>query len=85
MNELPSLAALLPRLRPREREFVAVVLSGESSVDWARRVYISPKTAEAHTANLRRAAGLSRSTHVREAVLRMRIADLEAELGGRRG
>ena len=54
-------------LTPREREILALLAEGQSDGEIARRLFISPKTASVHVANIK--AKLGATTRVQLALL----------------
>jgi len=64
-------------LTAREREVLHLVAEGLTSGDIARRLYISPRTAESHRANLMRKLGLRSRTDLVRFALQRGIVPLE--------
>jgi DNA-binding NarL/FixJ family response regulator len=64
-------------LTPREREVLHLVAEGLTSVEIAGRLYISPRTAESHRANLMRKLGLRSRTDLVRFAFQRGIVPLE--------
>jgi DNA-binding NarL/FixJ family response regulator len=64
-------------LTAREREVLHLVAEGLTSGDIARRLFISPRTAESHRANLMRKLGLRSRTDLVRFALQRGIVPLE--------
>ena len=72
-------------LTAREREVLHLVAEGLTSGDIARRLFISPRTAESHRANLMRKLGLRSRTDLVRFALQRGIVPLEmSEVTGSR-
>jgi DNA-binding NarL/FixJ family response regulator len=65
-------------LTPREREVLHLVAEGLTSGEIAGRLYISPRTAESHRANLMRKLGLRSRTDLVRFAFQRGIVPLEA-------
>ncbi|TMQ52317.1 MAG: response regulator transcription factor [Candidatus Eisenbacteria bacterium] len=65
-------------LTAREREVLHLVAEGLTSSDIARRLFISPRTAESHRANLMRKLGLRSRTDLVRFALQRGIVPLES-------
>jgi len=64
-------------LTPREREVLHLVAEGLTSGEIAGRLFISPRTAESHRANLMRKLGLRNQTELVRYALRRGLLALE--------
>ncbi len=64
-------------LTPREREVLHLVAEGLTSTEISRRLYISPRTAESHRANLMRKLGLRGRTDLVRFAFQKGIVPLE--------
>jgi two-component system response regulator NreC len=64
-------------LTPREREVLHLVAEGHTSVEIAGRLFISPRTAESHRANLMRKLGLRSRTDLVRFAFQRGIVPLE--------
>lgn len=86
MNDVPSLASIRSHLTPSVSAWVCAVLAGESNEDFRKRKGLkSHETTTWYGRLVAEWAGLecvgAKGT-MREAVLRMRIRELEERLGG---
>jgi two-component system, NarL family, response regulator NreC len=68
-------------LTPREREVLHLVAEGLTSVAIAARLFISPRTAESHRANLMRKLGLRSRTDLVRFAFQRGIVPLEMSAG----
>ena len=77
-----TLTEIRKGLPPRVSEWVDAVLAGEQNVNLARRTGVTADTAATYATFFAQVCGLDIPTRsVREAVLRMRISELEAANG----
>lgn len=79
MDDLPSLAVVRPFLAPKVLAWVNSVIAGETNTDFAKRAGIKPASIQAYSQYVGLSAGLDvmKPFGVREAILRMRIRELE--------
>ena len=68
-------------LTPREREVLHLVAEGLTSSEIAGRLFISPRTAESHRANLMRKLGLRSRTDLVRFAFQRGIVPLESSGG----
>ncbi len=74
---VPSLATIRPHLPPKCEEWVNSILAGETTEDFALRAGVKKSAHQYYSRVVAEWAGLAPNTSVREAVLRMRIRELE--------
>jgi len=74
----PDDAGAYESLTPREREVLHLVAEGLTSGEIAGRLFISPRTAESHRANLMRKLGLRSRTELVRFAFQRGIVPLEA-------